>query len=112
MAADYNNPDLTATMHTGILATNAPDILTETTADPGWALLMAAARHASESEHWLRSGQWKRWIYDMFSGVEVYGSTLGILGTGRIGQVLARRVSSFSMRVTYHNRGRLLPELE
>ena len=96
----------------GILATNTPDILTETTADFGWALLMAAARRVSESERWLRSGQWKRWTYDTFLGAEVYGSTLGILGMGRIGQALARRASGFSMRVIYHNRSRLSPEVE
>ena len=112
MAVGYNNFDLAAMTRAGILATNTPDILTETTADFGWALLMAAARRVSESERWLRSGQWKRWTYDMFLGAEVYGSTLGILGMGRIGQALARRASGFSMRVIYHNRSRLSPELE
>jgi len=66
----------------------------------------------SESERWLRSGQWKRWTYDTFLGAEVYGSTLGVLGMGRIGQALARRASGFSMRVIYHNRSRLSPEVE
>ncbi|CAJ0689693.1 Glyoxylate/hydroxypyruvate reductase B [Ralstonia edaphis] len=112
MAVGYNNFDLAAMTRAGILATNTPDILTETTADFGWALLMAAARRVSESERWLRSGQWKRWTYDMFLGAEVYGSTLGILGMGRIGQALARRASGFSMRVIYHNRSRLSPEVE
>ncbi|MBP0532672.1 D-glycerate dehydrogenase, partial [Mycobacterium tuberculosis] len=73
MAVGYNNFDLAAMTRAGILATNTPDILTETTADFGWALLMAAARRVSESERWLRSGQWKRWTYDMFLGAEVYG---------------------------------------
>ena len=109
MAVGYNNFDLPAMTRAGILATNTPDILTETTADFGWSLLMAAARRVSESERWLRSGQWKRWTYDMFLGAEVYGSTLGILGMGRIGQALARRASGFSMRVIYHNRSRLSP---
>jgi lactate dehydrogenase-like 2-hydroxyacid dehydrogenase len=112
MAVGYNNFDLAAMTRAGILATNTPDILTETTADFGWALLMAAARRVSESERWLRSGQWKRWTYDTFLGAEVYGSTLGILGMGRIGQALARRASGFSMRVIYHNRSRLSPEVE
>ncbi|CAJ0801043.1 Glyoxylate/hydroxypyruvate reductase B [Ralstonia condita] len=112
MAVGYNNLDLPAMTRAGILATNTPDILTETTADFGWALLMAAARRVPESERWLRAGQWKRWTYDMFLGAEVYGSTLGILGMGRIGQALARRASGFSMRVIYHNRSRLVPEVE
>ena len=112
MAVGYNNFDLAAMTRAGILATNTPDILTETTADFGWALLMAAARRVSESERWLREGHWKRWTYDAFLGAEVYGSTLGILGMGRIGQALARRASGFSMRVIYHNRSRLSPELE
>ncbi|WP_199031829.1 D-glycerate dehydrogenase [Ralstonia sp. ASV6] len=112
MAVGYNNFDLVAMTRAGILATNTPDILAETTADFGWALLMAAARRVPESEHWLRAGQWKRWTYDMFLGAEVYGSTLGILGMGRIGQALARRASGFSMRVIYHNRSRLAPEIE
>jgi len=112
MAVGYNNLDLPAMTRAGILATNTPDILTETTADFGWALLMAAARRVPESERWLRAGQWKRWTYDTFLGAEVYGSTLGILGMGRIGQALARRASGFSMRVIYHNRSRLAPEVE
>ena len=112
MAVGYNNLDLPAMTRAGILATNTPDILTETTADFGWALLMAAARRVPESERWLRAGQWKRWTYDTFLGAEVYGTTLGILGMGRIGQALARRASGFSMRVIYHNRSRLAPEVE
>ncbi len=112
MAVGYNNLDLPAMTRAGILATNTPDILTETTADFGWALLMAAARRVSESERWLRAGQWKRWTYDAFLGAEVFGSTLSILGMGRIGQALARRASGFSMRVIYHNRSRLAPEVE
>ncbi|ANA34395.1 Glyoxylate/hydroxypyruvate reductase B [Ralstonia mannitolilytica] len=112
MAVGYNNLDLPAMTRAGILATNTPDILTETTADFGWALLMAAARRVSESERWLRAGHWKRWTYDMFLGAEVHGTTLGILGMGRIGQALARRASGFSMRVIYHNRSRLAPEIE
>ncbi|HWV07704.1 MULTISPECIES: 2-hydroxyacid dehydrogenase [unclassified Ralstonia] len=112
MAVGYNNFDLAAMTRAGILATNTPDILTETTADFGWALLMAAARRVSESERWLREGHWKRWTYDAFLGAEVCGSTLGILGMGRIGQALARRASGFSMRVIYHNRSRLSPEVE
>ncbi|MEO5669847.1 MAG: D-glycerate dehydrogenase, partial [Ramlibacter sp.] len=90
-----------------------PDVLTETTADFGFALLMATARRVTESEHYLRAGKWQRWSYDMFSGSDVHGSTLGILGMGRIGQGIARRgAHGFGMTVIYHNRSRLAPELE
>ena len=97
----------------GVLATNAPDVLTETTADFGFALMMAAARRVTESEHFLRAGQWKQWRYDLFAGAEVHGSTLGIMGMGRIGQAIARRgAHGFGMQVIYHNRSRLSPEVE
>jgi len=112
MAVGYNNLDVPALTAAGIVATNTPDVLTETTADFGWALLMAAARRVTESEHWLRAGKWQRWSYDMFLGMDLYGSTLGILGMGRIGQALARRAAGFGMPVLYHNRSRLPQEME
>ena len=108
MAVGFNNFDLAAMSQAGVLGTNAPDVLTETTADFGFALLMAAARRIAESEHFLRSGQWTRWRYDMFTGSDIHGSTLGILGMGRIGQGIARRgFHGFGMKVIYHNRTRL-----
>jgi len=108
MAVGYNNFDLDAMSAAGVLATNTPDVLTETTADFGFALLMAAARRVTESEHFLRAGKWTRWSYDMFAGQEVHGSTLGIIGMGRIGQGIARRGAlGFGMRVIYHNRSKL-----
>ncbi len=108
MAVGYNNFDLTAMTAHGVIGSNAPDVLTETTADFGFALLMAAARRVTESEHFLRAGNWDRWRYDMFVGAEVHGSTLGILGMGRIGQGIARRgAHGFGMQVIYHNRSRL-----
>lgn len=108
MAVGYNNFDLAAMSTAGVLATNTPDVLTDTTADFGFALLMATARRISESEHFLRAGLWKRWRYDMFAGADIHGSTLGILGMGRIGQGIARRGAlGFGMRVIYHNRSRL-----
>ena len=108
MTVGYNNFDLAAMTGAGVLGTNAPDVLTETTADFGFALLMATARRVCESEHFLRAGLWTRWSYDMFSGAEVHGSTLGIVGMGRIGQAIARRAAlGFGMRVIYHNRSRL-----
>ena len=113
MAVGYNNFDIDAMTARGVLATNAPDVLTETTADFGFALLMATARRVTESEHFLRAGKWDRWSFDMFAGSDVHGSTLGILGMGRIGQGIARRgAHGFGMNVIYHNRSRLAPELE
>jgi gluconate 2-dehydrogenase len=108
MAVGYNNFDVPAMTAAGVLATNAPDVLTETTADFGFALLMATARRVTESEHYLRAGQWTRWSYDMFCGAEVHGSTLGVIGMGRIGQGIAKRgAHGFGMKVIYHNRSRL-----
>ena len=113
MAVGYNNFDLDAMTARGVLATNAPDVLTETTADFGFALLMATARRITESEHYLRAGKWQKWSYDMFAGSDVHGSTLGIMGMGRIGQGIAKRgAHGFGMEVIYHNRSRLTPELE
>ncbi len=108
MAVGYNNIDIAACTARGVLATNTPDVLTETTADFGFALMMAAARRMAESEHFLRRGEWTKWSYDMFTGSDVHGATLGILGMGRIGQAIARRGAlGFGMRVIYHNRSRL-----
>jgi gluconate 2-dehydrogenase len=105
MAVGYNNFDVPAMTAAGVLATNAPDVLTETTADFGFALLMATARRMAESEHFLRAGLWTKWSYDMFAGAEIHGSTLGILGMGRIGQGIAKRgAHGFGMNVIYHNR--------
>ena len=113
MAVGYNNFDVEAMTQRGVLASNTPDVLTETTADFGFALLMATARRVTESEHFLRAGQWTKWRYDMFAGAEVHGSTLGIIGMGRIGQGIARRAAhGFGMQVIYHNRSRLAPEVE
>ncbi|MBK9134101.1 MAG: D-glycerate dehydrogenase [Betaproteobacteria bacterium] len=113
MAVGYNNFDVPACTARGVLATNTPDVLTETTADFGFALMMAAARRMAESEHYLRRGEWNRWAYDMFTGSDVHGATLGILGMGRIGQAIARRGAlGFCMKVIYHNRSRLVPEQE
>lgn len=100
----YNHIDLDACTARGVLVTNTPDVLTEATADMAWTLLMAAARRVSESERWLRAGQWGRWAWDQFLGADVHGSTLGILGMGRIGSAIARRGMGFSMRVIYCNR--------
>jgi glyoxylate/hydroxypyruvate/2-ketogluconate reductase len=108
MAVGYNNFDVPACTARGVLCTNTPDVLTETTADFGFALMMATARRVTESEHYLRRGEWKKWTYDMFNGSDVHGATLGILGMGRIGQAIAKRGAlGFGMQVIYHNRSRL-----
>ena len=113
MAVGYNNIDVDACSARGVLVTNTPDVLTETTADFGFALMMAAARRMAEGEHFLRRGEWTKWSCEMLVGSDVHGATLGILGMGRIGQAVARRGAlGFGMKVIYHNRSRLAPELE
>ena len=113
MAVGTNNIDLPACTAAGVLVSNAPDVLTETTADFGFALMMAAARRITESEHFLRAGCWTHWAYDLFAGADVHGATLGVLGMGRIGQAIARRGAlGFGMQVRYHNRSRLDPATE
>lgn len=108
MAVGYNNFDVPAMTAAGVLATNAPDVLTETTADFGFALLMATARRIPESEHFLRAGQWTKWTVDLFAGADIHGSTLGVIGMGRIGQGIAKRGAlGFGMKVIYNNRSRL-----
>lgn len=109
----YNNLDIAALSAAGVLASNTPDVLSETTADLGFALLMAAARRITESERWLRAGQWRQWSFQTMLGADIHGSTLGILGMGRIGQGIARRgAHGFGMNVLYHNRSRLPADTE
>ena len=113
MAVGYNNVDVPACTARGVVVSNAPDVLTETTADFGFALMMAAARRIAESEHFLRSGAWTKWSVDAFAGTDVHGATLGVLGMGRIGQAIARRGAlGFGMKVIYHNRSRLDAQVE
>ncbi len=113
MAVGYNNIDVPACTQHGVVVTNAPGVLTETTADFGFALMMATARRISESERFLREGRWKHWGVDMFAGGDIHGATLGILGMGRIGQAIAKRGhGGFDMKVAYHNRSHLAPDVE
>lgn len=113
LAVGYNNLDIPALTKAGILATNTPDVLNETTADYAWALLLAAARRVSSAERWLRAGQWRGGMrFDDWLGVDIHGKTLGILGMGRIGQAIARRAYGFGMPVIYHNRSRLPEAIE
>src|SRR5438477_2976384 len=112
VAVGYNNIDVAAARRRGVVVTNTPDVLTETTADFAWALLMAAARRVVEADHFARSGQWQRWQWDLLWGADVHGKTLGILGFGRIGRAVARRASGFDMRVLYHDAVRPAPAVE
>ncbi|BEI42306.1 D-glycerate dehydrogenase [Polynucleobacter sp. HIN10] len=108
ISVGYNNFDVPAMTAAKVMATNTPDVLTDTTADFGFALLMATARRITESEHWIRNGQWDKWsIVHNPLGMDLHHSTLGIIGMGRIGQGIAKRALGFGMKVVYHNRKRL-----
>ena len=103
VAVGYNNIDVAAAHRRGVVVTNTPDVLTETTADFAWALLMATARRVVEADRFARSGQWQRWQWDLLWGADVYGKTLGLVGFGRIGRAVARRALGFNMRVLYQD---------
>ena len=108
ISVGYNNFDVPAITEAGVMATNTPDVLTDTTADFGFALLMATARRITESEHWVRGGHWDKWsIVHNPLGMDLHHSTIGIIGMGRIGQGIAKRALGFGMKVIYHNRNRL-----
>lgn len=107
VAVGYDNIDVPAATRRGILVTNTPGVLTETTADFAWALLMAAARRVPEAHNFVHAGKWKTWLIDLLAGQDVYGATLGIFGMGRIGQAVARRARGFNMRILYHDAVRL-----
>lgn len=101
VAVGFNNIDVETATRLGILVTNTPGVLTETTADFAWTLLMAAARRVVEGDAYARSGQWKAWGLQMLLGHDIYGKTLGIIGFGRIGQAMARRALGFDMSIQY-----------
>ena len=103
VAVGFNNIDVAAARRHGVVVTNTPDVLTETTADFAWTLLMAAARRVVEADQFARSGQWTRWQWDLLWGNDVHGKTLGVIGFGRIGRAVARRALGFGMRVLYHD---------
>ncbi|MFJ7972803.1 2-hydroxyacid dehydrogenase [Psychrobacillus sp. NPDC096389] len=106
LAVGYNNIDVEAAKERGIVVTNTPGVLTETTADLTFALLLATARRVTEAERDLRDGKWKSWTPMGLTGMDVFGATIGIVGMGRIGEAVARRANGFDMKVLYHNRTR------
>ncbi len=108
----YNNIEVAAATERGIVVTNTPGVLTETTADLAWALIMATARRINESERYLRAGKWEAWGPQLFLGLDIHGKTLGIFGMGRIGQAVARRARGFNMRVLYTNRNQFSADIE
>jgi glyoxylate reductase len=103
VAVGYNNIDVAAARRRGVVVTNTPDVLTETTADFAWALLMAAARRVVEADQYVRSGRWQTWKWGLLWGADIHGKTLGVVGFGRIGRAVARRGQGFGMRVLYHD---------
>lgn len=111
-AVGYNNIDLQAAAERKIPVTNTPGVLTETTADLTFALLLASARRLAEGEQLVRSGKWTGWAPTQLLGTDLYGKTLGLVGIGRIGQAVARRAAGFSMRTVYYSRHRLSPAEE
>ncbi|QTN00199.1 D-glycerate dehydrogenase [Sediminibacillus dalangtanensis] len=108
LAVGYDNIDLSAAKDRGITVSNTPDVLTETTADLTFALLMATARRIVEAARFIEQGSWNNWAPFLMAGKDVHHKTLGIVGMGRIGEALARRARGFSMDVLYHNRSRHL----
>lgn len=112
MAVGYDNIDVAACTRRGLPVGNTPGVLTETTADLAWALILAAARRLPEGERFVRSGGWKTWSPTYQLGVDIHGSTLGIVGFGRIGQAVARRAAGFGMTVLYSSRTRVDPAIE
>ncbi len=112
MAVGYNNIDVAAATQQGIIVTNTPGVLSETTADLAFGLLIATARRMGEAERCLRSGKFAGWRPFLLCGAEVHHATLGLIGVGRIGKVMAKRASGFDMKIIYYNRHRLAPEEE
>jgi len=112
VAVGYDNIDVAAATQRGILVTNTPGVVTESTADLTWSLLCSLARRIAEGDRYIRAGKWRDWTLLLMAGSDIHGKTLGICGMGRIGQAVARRAKGFNMRILYHNRQRLDTALE
>ena len=112
IAVGYNNIDVAACTARGVMVTNTPGVLDDSTADLAWALMLAAARRLTEVERLIRRGDWKGWRLKQWLGTDVHHATLGIVGMGRIGQAIAKRAAGFDMTVLYHNRTRVAADVE
>ena len=112
IAVGYNNIDLAACTARGVMATNTPGVLDDSTADLAWALMLGAARRVTELERRVRAGEWTGWRLKQWLGTDVHHATLGIFGMGRIGQAIARRAAGFEMKIIYCNRKRVSPDIE
>lgn len=112
IAVGYNNIDVAACSARGVMVTNTPGVLDDSTADLAWALMLAAARRLTEVERLIRRGDWKGWRLKQWLGTDVHHATLGIVGMGRIGQAIAKRAAGFDMTVLYHNRTRVAADIE
>ena len=112
VAVGYDNIDLAAAKKRGVIVSNTPGVLTETTADLAFSLLMSTARKLGEAEQFLRAGKWKRFSLDLLLGTDIHGKTLGIIGFGRIGQSVARRARGFGMKILYSQPRRADLEIE
>jgi len=112
VAVGYDNIDVAAATQRGILITNTPGVVTESTADLTWSLLCSVARRIAEGDRYIRAGKWCDWTLLLMAGSDIHGRTLGICGMGRIGQAVARRAKGFQMRILYYNRQRLDSAIE
>ncbi len=112
VAVGFDNIDIAAATARGIVVTNTPGVLTDTTADLAFALMLAASRRVAEADRFLRAGHWRQWEIDLMCGHDIHGHTLGILGFGRIGHGMAKRARGFEMRVIYHDMIRAEPDAE
>lgn len=106
MAVGFDNIDIDVAKQKGVTVTNTPEVLTETTAELGFTLMLATARRIVEAEQYIQEGQWKSWGPYLLSGKDVYGSTVGIFGMGDIGKAFAKRLKGFNTKILYHNRSR------
>jgi len=112
VAVGYNNIDVPAATRRGVVVTNTPDVLTDTTADFAWTLLMATARRVVEADRYVREHRWRSWEFMLLLGGDIHGKTLGVVGFGRIGRAVARRALGFNMKVLYQDAVQADPETE